>query len=210
MLHFETVEPHTFSILGQLMEMPELASFSLVGGTALSLLYGHRISVDLDLFSNIKFDNGFITDALANKFNNSFVNRSTNPVFGIFCFIDDVKVDIINHPHPLIRPLLKQEEVRMFSTEDIIAMKIQAVLGRGKKKDFWDIAELLKHFSIDDFIKFHKEKYATQNLLITIPHAITYFADADESDDPVSLKKQSWESVKNSIQEKVSSYFTGE
>ena len=48
MLQTETVEPHTFSILKQLMEMPELKDFSLVGGTALSLLYGHPISVDLD------------------------------------------------------------------------------------------------------------------------------------------------------------------
>jgi hypothetical protein len=43
MLHLETVEPHTFSVLNQLMEMPELQDFALVGGTALSLLYGHRI-----------------------------------------------------------------------------------------------------------------------------------------------------------------------
>jgi len=69
-------------------------------------------------------------------------------------------------------------------------MKVQAILGRGKKKGFWDIAELLKHFSIDDFIQFHKEKYASQNLLITVPQAITYYTDAEESEDPVSLKKQ--------------------
>lgn len=55
--------------------------------------------------------------------------------------------------------------VRMFSNEDIIAMKVQAILGSGRKKDFWDVAELLKHFSISDFIKFHKEKYATQTYL---------------------------------------------
>ena len=52
MLHLKTVEPHTFSILKQLLKLPELLDFSLVGGTALSLLYGHRKSVDLDLFSN--------------------------------------------------------------------------------------------------------------------------------------------------------------
>lgn len=56
----------------------------------------------------------------------------------------------------------------MFSVEDIIAMKVQAVLGRAKKKDFWDIAELLHHYSVEDFINFHKEKYTTQNLLITV------------------------------------------
>ena len=50
MLQLKTIEPYTFSILNKLMEIPELQGFSLVGGTALSLLYGHRMSVDLDLF----------------------------------------------------------------------------------------------------------------------------------------------------------------
>jgi hypothetical protein len=68
----------------------------------------------------------------------------------------------------------------MFSTEDSIAMKVQAILGRGKKKDFWDIAELLKHFTVSDFIQFHMEKYSSQNLLITVPQAMTYFADAED------------------------------
>ena len=206
MLHAETVEPRAFSVLKQLMEMPEMQGFSLVGGTALSLLYGHRISVDLDLFSNKSFENDVIIHALEKKFNTSFVNRLTNPRFGIFSFIDEVKIDIIRHPHPLIRPELNIEDIRMFSTEDIIAMKVQAILGRGKKKDFWDIAELLQHFSIADFILFHKEKYATQNLLITVPHAITYFADAEESEDPVSLKKQTWDGVKKFINAKVNDY----
>ena len=206
MLHAETVEPRAFSVLKQLMEMPEMQGFSLVGGTALSLLYGHRISVDLDLFSNKSFENDVIIHALEKKFNTSFVNRLTNPRFGIFSFIDEVKIDIIRHPHPLIRPELNIEDIRMFSTEDIIAMKVQAILGRGKKKDFWDIAELLQHFSIADFIRFHKEKYATQNLLITVPHAITYFADAEESEDPVSLKKQTWDAVKKFINAKVNDY----
>ncbi|MGG9962210.1 nucleotidyl transferase AbiEii/AbiGii toxin family protein [Ferruginibacter sp. SUN106] len=203
MLHIKTVEPHTFSILEEIMKMPELQNFSLVGGTALSLLYGHRISVDLDLFSNKSFENDDIIKALEKKFQSSFVNRSTNPRFGIFGFIDDVKIDIIRHPHPLIRPEQNIEGIRMFSTEDIIAMKVQAILGRGKKKDFWDIAELLQHFSMSDFIQFHKEKYLTQNLLITVPQAITYFLDAEESEDPISLKKQTWESVQQFIQEKV-------
>jgi predicted nucleotidyltransferase component of viral defense system len=188
------------------MEMPELEHFSLVGGTALSLLYGHRKSVDLDLFSNNPFDNTEIIKALEKRFKTALDNRSTNPRFNIFCFVDNVKIDIIRHPHPLIRPELNIDGVRMISTEDIIAMKVQAILGRGKKKDFWDVAELLEHFSIPDFIKFHKEKYATQNLLITVPQAITYFVDAEESEDPISLKKQTWESVQDFIKAKVREY----
>lgn len=57
MLHLETVEPRTFSVLKRLMRIPELEHFCLVGGTALSLRYGHRISVDLALFCNEKFQN---------------------------------------------------------------------------------------------------------------------------------------------------------
>lgn len=190
----------------QLMEMPELKDFSLVGRTALSLLYGHRKSVDLDLFSDKSFNSNDITDALQKKFKDSFHNRSTNPNLGIFCFINDVKIDIIHHPHKLIRPQQHIDNIRFFSTEDIIAMKVQAILGRGKKKDFWDIAELLDHFTIVDFIQFHKEKYSTQNLLITVPQAITYFVDAEESEDPVSLKNQNWKEVKQFINNKVSEY----
>jgi Nucleotidyl transferase AbiEii toxin, Type IV TA system len=203
MLHLETVEPHTLSVLKQLMDMPELKGFSLVGGTALSLLYGHRKSVDLDLFSNQPFENGEIVKAFEKKFKSSFDNRTATPRFGIFCFVDEVKVDIVRHPHPLIRPTATRDAIRMFSTEDVIAMKVQAVLGRGKKKDFWDIAELLSHFSVADFIQFHKEKYTTQNLMITVPQAITYFADAEESEDPISLKKQTWPKVQEAIKKKV-------
>jgi predicted nucleotidyltransferase component of viral defense system len=207
MLHIETVESHTLSILKQLMEMPELQDFALVGGTALSLLYGHRMSIDLDLFSNKPFENIEIVSALESTFGKSFDNRSTNPRFGIFGFVGEVKIDIVRHPHSLIRPELTIEGIRMFSTEDIVAMKVQAILGRGKKKDFWDVAELLNHYSIEDFINFHKEKYSTQNLFITVPHAITYFADADESEDPISLKKQNWDDIKTIINTKVREYF---
>jgi hypothetical protein len=206
MLHIKTVEPHTFSVLEQLLKIPALKDFSLVVGTALSLLYGHRKSVDLDLFSHKTFENKKVISALEKKFKSSFVNRTSTPRFGIFGFINEIKVDIVRHPHLLIRPIAVQDKIRMFSTEDIIAMKVQAILGRGKKKDFWDIAELLQHYSVKDFINFHKEKYSTQNLLISVPQALTFFADAEESEDPVSLKKQSWKDVQAFINNKVNQY----
>jgi predicted nucleotidyltransferase component of viral defense system len=206
MLQLKTVEPRTFAILNRLMLMPEMQDFYLVGGTALSLMYGHRMSIDLDLFSTTKFENQPIVTALIQEFGDSFVTDESHSSFGIFGFIDDVKIDIIRYPHPLVRPTLNIESIRFFSTEDIIAMKVQAVLGRGKKKDFWDIAELLKHFTIEDFILFHKEKFSTQNLLITVPQALTYFNDAEDSEPPVSLKGQNWSSVKSFIQKKVSDY----
>lgn len=206
MLHVETVEPKAFSLLSQLMQLPALKDFYLVGGTALSLFYGHRKSDDLDLFSTERFGNEEIVEVLKKEFQHRLENRTSTPRFGIFCFIDDVKVDLVRHSFPLIAPQKIIEGVRMFSIEDLIAMKVQAVLGRGKKKDFWDIAELLAHYSVEDVIRFHQQKYTTQNLLISVPQAITYFKDADESEDPVSLKNQTWKGIQRSISERVSEY----
>ncbi len=68
MLHTKTVEPGTFALLNRLMALPELNNFYLVGGTALSLQYGHRISVDIDLFCNEKFENEVILKVLEKEF----------------------------------------------------------------------------------------------------------------------------------------------
>jgi len=168
-------------------------------------MYGHRTSVYLDLFCIDKFDNTIIINSFQNEYKKRLDIRNTSH-FGIFCFIDNVKIDIIRFPHPLIRPTLDMDSIRMYAAEDIIAMKVQAILGRGKKKDFWDVAELLQHYTVKDFISLHKEKYITQNLYITVPQAITYFDDAEESENPVSLKGQSWDSVKRVIQQKVRDY----
>ena len=91
----------------------------------------------------------------------------------------------------------------MFGNKDLIAMKISAILKRGQKKDFYDLCQLLKIFSIQNGIDFYHEKFPNQQLLISIPNAITYFADAEESPEPISLNGQTWEEVKKSIQKAV-------
>lgn len=206
MLHTETVEPGTFSLLKELMDLPELEAFSLVGGTALALRYGHRSSVDLDLFFHEKFNQPKIIEALETKFGKRFIYIQQHTFFGIFCFIDNIKVDIVHFPHLPIAKTEKEDTVRMYSSADIAAMKIQAVLGRAQKKDFWDLYELLQHYPLQQLMDWHKQKYPSQMLAISIPHAITYFVDADESDPPVSFKGQTWEKVKAGIKKAVSDY----
>jgi predicted nucleotidyltransferase component of viral defense system len=188
------------------MRLKALNDFSLVGGTALSLRYGHRQSVDLDLFCIEKLDHEKITKVLKDTFKDGYRVESKTARWGIFCYLDDVKVDIIHHPHPLIAEIESTDNIRMYSDADIIAMKFNAILGRGKKKDFWDVYELMKHYQLKDMIPFHERKFPDQNLLISIPQALTYFDDAEESEDPVSLKGQTWPSVKKFIQQKVSDF----
>ncbi len=206
MLYIKTVEPGTLSLLKDLMEIPSLQPFSLVGGTALSLRYGHRSSVDLDLFYHEKFDSTLIEEELKSYFFDDFYTEGGHKNFGIFCYIKKIKVDIVYFPHLPIAPFEVEQRIRFYSSADIAAMKIQTILGRGKKKDFWDLHELLKHFPLQQIMDWHKQKYPNQMLAISIPNAITYFTDADESETPVSFKKQTWEIVKKDIRRVVSNY----
>ena len=50
MLHLEAIESATFELLKRLQALPVFAKTRLVGGTALALQLGHRVSVDLDVF----------------------------------------------------------------------------------------------------------------------------------------------------------------
>jgi predicted nucleotidyltransferase component of viral defense system len=188
------------------MMMHSLKEFSLVGGTALSLRYGHRSSVDLDLFLHKKFDFKSIENELKNAFGNDFNYESGHKKIGIFCYIQKIKVDIVYFPHPTIEKIEEVNNIRMYSSADISAMKIQAILGRAKKKDFWDLYELLQHYPLQQLMEWHKQKYPNQMLAISIPNAITYFSEAEESETPVSFKNQTWEQIKKGISKTVSDY----
>jgi predicted nucleotidyltransferase component of viral defense system len=188
------------------MTLSSLQQFSLVGGTALALRYGHRSSDDLDLFFHEKFDHSNIEKELLDKFGSGFDYESGHKQFGIFCYLDKIKVDIVYFPHLPIGTTEITDNIRMYSSADIAAMKIQAILGRAKKKDFWDLLELLQHYSLQQLIDWHKQKYPSQMLAISIPNAITYFVEANDSETPVSFKNQNWESVKKGISRAVSDY----
>lgn len=85
-------------------------------------------------------------------------------------------------------------------------MKISAIFGRGTKKDFWDLYELLHHYSISEIIEYYQKKFPKQRLLITIPQALTYFDEAENAPKPRSLKGQTWPEVKAYIQQQVRDY----
>ncbi len=205
MLRYSTIEPRTLEILKDLMALPELSGFYLVGGTALSLYYGHRLSIDLDLFSPDDFELEQVAEDISSHFP-SFAYKIV-PKVGVFGFIDDVKVDLVKHHHfKLIAPIVEQDGIRLYNAVDIAAMKVAAIIKRGVKKDFWDMAELLQHFTLSEIIEFYTKKYPSQQLLISVPQALTYFNDAEESITPVSLKNQTWDGVKEVIRNKVSEY----
>ena len=139
MLHIETVEPGTIRVLKELMEIKELASFNLVGGTALSLQMGHRKSDDIDLFVNTDFDKRLVIDVLKVNFPDRYELRSkeTNPL-GVFGFIDNIKIDICKHVFPLIEESakadLKAAETEFKLLRDGVFKNLNVALVHGKTK----------------------------------------------------------------------------
>ena len=205
MLYHKAIEPNTFSLLKRLQKIPELDSFYLVGGTALALKYSHRISIDIDLFGE-PLDKGLIINVLQKEFGADFHYEYSRNNWAIFCFIKNIKIDIVQYTQPLIAPTESIDGIRLLSSEDIAAMKINAIFGRASKKDFWDIFELLHHFKLEEIIDFHLKKYPKQMLLISIPQALSYFEEADESENPKCLNGYSWEVIKKYIKKSVSDY----
>lgn len=206
MLHLETVEPDTLTVLNRLMGVPALRDFSLVGGTALALRYGHRRSIDLDLFAHGEFDRPLIVSQLTEEFGDAFDFRRDQIKWAAFCTIAGVKVDIVKDPHLRIMDVEVVNGIRSYADDDIAPMKVEAILHRGKKKDFWDMAELLREHGLQWILDKHRQKYPDNSIAISIPYAITYFTDAEESDAPVSLKDQTWDGVKASISRTVNAF----
>ncbi len=156
MLYTNTVVPETLSLLKVLNEIPLLDSFPLVGGTNLSLRFGHRVSVDLDLFTNQPFYPDEVFESIIKVFPQTIKLDQRRQ--SIWLTIDGVKVDLILHEYPYINGSERVEGIHLLTVEDIIPMKLEAMATRGVKKDFWDIAELLNHFSLHQMFQFHQQK----------------------------------------------------
>ena len=196
MLQFQTVESNTLELLRSLMQKEYLNSFVLVGGTALALQLGNRKSIDLDLFSNTDFSSNELLISLLDDYQIVVNNQLSQTLFST---INEVEVDFIKFHYPFIRPIVIIENIRMASLEDIAAMKLDAITGRGSKKDFYDLFFLLKQYSIDELFSFYTEKYPHQTTF-HVARSLTYFEDAEMQPNPVVFDKTiTWELVKQKI-----------
>lgn len=171
MLHTETITPRTLELINDLMQDENLTDFYLVGGTALSLQIGHRISVDIDLFSERSFDQNKLSVYLETEKGLQVGYLDKNTLKGQ---IDNVQVDLITHAYPLVKEMLTEENIRLASLHDIAAMKLNAIAGNGTRvKDFIDIAFLSAHLSLKEMINAYEKKYQSRNPFITLK-ALSY------------------------------------
>jgi hypothetical protein len=194
MLHFDAIPAAVRQLLEQLAPREELIPFQLGGGTSLALRFGHRLSVDLDFFTTEHFDPEFLETALqipAAKVVGRSIGTLTLDARG-------VKLDFLRHDYPILAAPDNFSDVRMLSSRDVCAMKLNAIANRGSKKDFFDLHELLKHRSLSDMVADFESKYRNSDRFIVL-RSLAWFEDAELEPDPISLSGVSWREVQERI-----------
>ena len=203
-LHYETVTPLLKSVLEQMMSSSLFKPFYLVGGTSLSLRLGHRKSVDIDLFSNEPYgslDFSVFEKFFQNNFEYFDITGISNIVgFGRSYFVGEsknknVKIDLY-YKDEIIDPYDTIDNIRIASLNDVVAMKVDVISRIGRKKDFWDLHELLNFYSINEMLDLHKQRYEYTHLRDQIINNFTSFDSADEDIDPICFKGKYWELIK--------------
>ena len=184
MLHTETVAEQTLELLKKLEAENIMANFNLAGGTSLSLYLGHRISVDLDLFTPESFNAVQLEEFLADKYNfrTDFMERNT-----LKGTINGIKIDCITHSYDYLEKPYTESGIRLYSMEDIIAMKLSAIADNGSRlKDFIDIAFLSTRFPFNSMLRMYERKFPKSNVIRPFK-AITYFDDIDFEENIIML-----------------------
>ena len=201
MLHKNAVEEATLALIRRLMADEQLSAFNLIGGTALALKIGHRASIDIDLFTSAAFIAADIANHLSLKYNAQRVTVLKNAVF---CFIEEIKIDLIAHQYPLIKPVELTGDIRMLSLADIGAMKLHAIVNNGTRlKDFVDFYFLLEKMPFQEMLLAYEEKYAETNTVMA-KTALLYHNDIDFS-VPILLldQKIEWDLIKTRLEKAV-------
>lgn len=211
MLFWGTVTNTLKDLLIQLMYAKVLENFRLVGGTALSLQLGHRMSVDIDLFTDSAYgtvDFELIEQFLKSNFPYVEGEFGGNSGLGKSYLVGNrpnqaVKLDLYYTMDQFFQPALQVEEIRMTNIEEIIAMKVDVVQRVGRKKDFWDLHEVLGRFTITEMILLHQQRYEWTHNAQLIRENLTNFSEADGEFDPICLKGKEWAFIKDDIEKAV-------
>ena len=195
MLYLETVEPATLELLRKLQESSLLKDCRLVGGTSLALQIGHRKSVDLDFFGHVDAMPEEIEEELR-QFGSLQVRKNSGNIH--LFVLNGIHIDIVDFPFPWQKDVVVEEGLRLSHIEDIAAMKITAVIGRGTKKDFVDIATLLETYSLKEILSFYEAKYPNSSTFMALK-SLSYFEDAEMQPMPYMFSTLTWEESKKRV-----------
>jgi Nucleotidyl transferase AbiEii toxin, Type IV TA system len=195
--HLETIPAQMLGLLAWLGEQAFLRRFYLAGGTSLALQLGHRRSVDLDFFSETdqihEQTRREIISILAER--NGQVVESTDG--NLLLLVDGIQVGFFSYAYPLLDKGLEFQNARLASLLDIGLMKLDALMGRGSRKDFYDLYVLCQKIPFDTLLEAGARKYPQmRDFALMSVESMLIFDNADRDNPPELLVEVGWDTVK--------------
>jgi predicted nucleotidyltransferase component of viral defense system len=197
--HWETVTPLMRQLLSELGGSPWMEHFYLAGGTALALRLGHRRSIDLDFFS--------ATDPIdgpsRRRIRASLRGRSPEAVEDVDGNLllrvgDALHLAFLSYGHPLIDEPEVLEGVRLASMRDVGLMKLDAVIGRGSRKDYYDLHAIARAHPLESLLDLASAKYPyARDFPLMALESLLRFENADRDRQPDMLSGTSWPEVRS-------------
>lgn len=196
-LFWETVTDDMRVILREFFNSQIGNRFYLAGGTALSLQLGHRRSVDLDLFSPTE-DIPSVRVSLEDSLSALKPELSDSSWGNLVFVVRSVRVGFYGYGYALLKPLVQDESLRLASLEDIALMKMDAMLSRANRKDFYDLYFIAQNISLRRLFDLAPKKYpSVRDFEVQVTKRLIYFESAERDPEPNLSNPVAWEVVKN-------------
>jgi hypothetical protein len=177
--------------------------FYLAGGSALCLHLAHRRSLDLDLFCQADFDPEQLQRELRAA-GLALSNPRSKP--GTLWFeLEAVPISLMQFPYPNLHEPEAGLAVPVASLEDIAAMKVEAIAGRGARKDFVDLYLICQRgLGLEGALSAFESRFASARPdVLHRVKALTYFEDAEREPELIMLQPVAWQDVRRYFEAEV-------
>ena len=200
--HREVITASTEATLRTLRDAHIVDRFYLAGETGLALQFGHRLSLDLDFFATVQFDEETLLQRVHKLEEFSLVAKAP---YTLHTTIGATKVSFLGYAYPVLFPEIRFLEVAVADLRDIACMKVSAIASRGTKRDFIDLYVSAQRFGLTEVLQLFDRKYAqTHYSRIHILKSLTFFGDAEKDPMPHMLIPLDWGEVKRFFLREVS------
>ena len=193
--HAAVLSPAASDVLGRLSSLEPIQRFYLAGGTGLALHFGHRRSVDLDLFSKQTFDEESLLAYLHPLKPFTVIAKAQQTLHVHIC---GSKVSFLGYNYPMLFPFEFFKDLAVADVQDIACMKLSALASRGTRRDFVDLYVSARHLGLATLLAQFEKKYAQFRYnRVHILKSLVFFADAEKEPMPDMMVALSWEEVKS-------------
>lgn len=195
-VHWQTITPQMQEVIYFLGTQPFMVEFYLAGGTALALRRGHRISVDLDFFSATDEVNTLTRRAIQQALT-TFHQQTLEDVDGnLLLRLDDLRVGFFGYGYPLLAATDNISGIAVGGLIDIGLMKLDALISRGSRKDFYDLYIILQEIKLSELLTLGSQKYPyVRDFALMVVESLILFDNADRDLQPRLLIDVPWPSV---------------